>query len=406
MAAEHAYVLDVTTAGRVRWQVPGPPREPGLPQLPVLAVGAVAVLAQGIVLDGLRAADGHRVWSWAGNQVIAGMWRWHGLVVVLTQVSGSGGRPALIGLDASTGQARWTLRADGDVAGSYPTGDGGLAVISNGTLEVVDLSSGRVRWAGTPREYAMLTAPAMAVAGGALLVAVNGLLTSYDDQTGRVRWADTLLPRLQADGTGAPALQASAGLVYLSWWQGAQVLGISAADGRVEWRFAPGPQSVEAYAPGLVSVTDNSGRTWQDELDPAAGRVRWRAASSNPDTVTPAGTVTGPAGYEPGTSPAVGPNQVSLHGTLTGKTRWTSGLAGPPAQPAFPDGPLLIVPVAALDGSYLLTALRLSDGHRAWQVTLPEPAAAPLSAAAGGILIYTGNLVLPGLQPDPKPRAP
>jgi hypothetical protein len=154
----------------------------------------------------------------------------------------------------------------------------------------------------------------------------------------------------------------------------------------VEWRFAPvAAQSLDAYAPGLVSVQLNSGGAWQDELDPVTGRVRWQVASSNDATVTPAGIVTGPDGA----------NQISLRDTLTGRTRWTSGLNGLPALPFFPDGPLLIVPGAGPGGPDLLAALRLSDGHRAWQVALPEPVAAPLSAVPGGVLVYSANVILP-----------
>jgi hypothetical protein len=96
-----------------------------------------------------------------------------------------------------------------------------------------------------------------------------------------------------------------------------------------------------------------------------------------------------------------------VHDTLTGQTRWTARLAGPnlgwqlqaPALPVFPAGPLLIVPAAGLPaadlaGPELLTALRLSDGHRAWQVTTPEPVAAPPSAVPGGMLIYCADLRL------------
>jgi hypothetical protein len=36
----------------------------------------------------------------------------------------------------------------------------------------------------------------------------------------------------------------------------------------------------------------------------------------------------------------------------------------------------------------------MSDGHRAWQVTIPEPAVAPLSAVPGGVLVYTANILL------------
>ncbi len=59
------------------------------------------------------------------------------------------------------------------------------------------------------------------------------------------------------------------------------LLGISAADGHVKWRFAPSPpETLWNYAPGLMSVTSSSGGTWRDELDPATGRVRWQVASS------------------------------------------------------------------------------------------------------------------------------
>jgi outer membrane protein assembly factor BamB len=84
----------VTTTGRVRWQVPVPRPALGSGGLSPLAVGAVAVFAQGgvvslgAVLYGLRLADGHRLWSRAVSQGIAGMWRWQNLVVVLTNPGG------------------------------------------------------------------------------------------------------------------------------------------------------------------------------------------------------------------------------------------------------------------------------------------------------------------------------
>src|SRR5450756_2941765 len=138
----------------------------------------------------------------------------------------------------------------------------------------------------------------MAVGGGAVLIAVNGQLTSYDDRTGQVRWADALMPTHLAADSAELGLQASAGLVYMTGVQQladgqstSVLLGISAADGRVKWRFAPSPPdgSLDAYAPGLISVTSSSGATWQDELDPATGRVRWQVASPYHATVTPSG---------------------------------------------------------------------------------------------------------------------
>jgi hypothetical protein len=80
------------------------------------------------------------------------MWRWQNLVVVLTQPTDRSQPPlpVLTGLDASTGQARWTLPMGGGV-GFSPTADRGLAIALAGEdgvleLELVDLPSGRVRW--------------------------------------------------------------------------------------------------------------------------------------------------------------------------------------------------------------------------------------------------------------------
>jgi outer membrane protein assembly factor BamB len=391
-----AYALDVTTAGLVRWRVPLAPAEPGL-QVPPLAVGAVAVFVQDDVLYGLRLADGRRLWSRAVSQDIAGMWRWQDLIVVLTG-PGRTGRPlpVLTGLDASTGRPRWTLPLGADEGGLSPTADGGLAITvyrGNGVLEVVDLSSGRVRWA---LPVASTWAPV--AVGGAVLFAGNSQLTSYDDRTGQVRWTEALRPWTELDEGSTQA----SGLVYLTGevLQGVQgaggqwaqvLLGISAAGGRVQWRIvASPPGSLDPYAPGLMSVTVNAypGGTSQEELDPATGRVRWKVVSLYHAIATPGGIVTAP-----------GPDQVSMRDTLTGQTRWTARLAGgwlplvtspwqgSPGPSAFPVGPLLVVPAA---GPAVLAAFRMSDGHRAWQVTIPGPLHAPLTAVPGGMLAYAG----------------
>jgi outer membrane protein assembly factor BamB len=63
-------------------------------------------------------------------------------------------------------------------------------------------------------------------------------------------------------------------------------------------------------------------------------------------------------------------------GLSSGRVRWTR-----------PAGPLLIVSAASPDGPGLLTAFRMSDGHRAWQLTIPEPVTAPPSAVPGGMLV-------------------
>jgi outer membrane protein assembly factor BamB len=390
----HAYALDVTTAGRVRWQVRLATYASGA-QLSPLAAGTVAVFAQGDVVFGLRMADGHKLWSRAITQGVAGMWRWRSLVIVLTE-PGPGGLSLLTGLNAGTGLARWTLSVGFGINGVSPTADGGLAiVIWDSVLEVVDLSSGRVRWARPAGPVTGIVDSAMAVAGGVVLTAVNGQLTSYDDQTGQIRWTEALTPLALTAGSGDLSLQASGGLVYLTgvqqgirWPPSQLLLGVSAADGHVEWQFTPSqPETLWVYAPGLMSATSSSGRIWQDELDPATGRVRWRAASVYRAIATAAGVVTAP-----GTG---GTDRLSLRDTLSGQTRWTAALAGlslgwqrqAPALPVFPAGPFLVVPAAGPHGSELVTALRVSDGHRAWQITIPEPVAAPPSAVPGGMLL-------------------
>lgn len=406
------YAVNVTTAGRVRWQVPL--ALPGLASFrpSPLAAGAIAIFAQRGVLYGLRTADGHQVWSrdigeeTAANQDVAGMWLWHGLVIVLTD--GSGGPTLLAGLDASTGQVRWRRLIAAGVTESYRTGDGGLAMLrADDEIEVVDLSTGEVRWrrpAGYAPDASQNGGQPMAVTGGTVLFTVNGKLTGYDDRTGQVRWTDELMPIQLAASQGVPGLQAAAGLVYVTGVleQGAAqqptqvLLGISAATGRVQWRFVPSrPATLWNYAPGLVSVTFGSGDTWQDGLDPASGRVRWQVASTYHAIATPDGIVIAPG--------PDGRDLLSVYDTLTGQIRWTARFAGltpawrqqAPALTVYPAGPLLVVPAAGLAGRDQLTAFRLSDGRRAWQVTLPEPVAAPPSAVPGGMLVFSADLQLP-----------
>jgi outer membrane protein assembly factor BamB len=336
------------------------------------------------------------------------MWRWQGLVIVFPGHNpGPGGWPLLTGLDAATGQVRWTQPVAGNVHWSYPTADGGLAMLcGDDTLEVVDLSSGRVRWtrpAGYPATSSIAGLP-MAVVGGAVLFAVNGHLTSYDDRTGQIRWTDALRPIQLAYSLGTLNVQAAAEMVYLTGAvqqrdneQPAPVLlGISAADGHATWQFQASPtETLGACAPGLISVTSSSGGTWLDELDPATGRVRWQVASACQAIVTPAGIVTAPV--------TDGKDQISMHDTLTGQTRWTTSLAGlnagwqqqGQALPVFPAGPLLIVPAAVLAGPELLTAFRISDGDRAWQVTIPGGPSV-LSAAGRAGLAGSSVRVSPG----------
>jgi len=406
-----AWAIDVTTAGRVRWQTPLAAQGNGITvgrPLSPLAVGAVAIFTQDDVVYGLRLADGHRLWSWASRQTVEGMWRRQGLVVVLAvQRPGSRDLPRLAGLDASTGQVRWTLRIPGDIPGGLDvTADGGLAMIrADGVLQMVDLSDGRVRWArrpGFPPDPATGSMQwAMAVAAGMVLLALNGRLTSYDDRTGRVRWTEALMPIQLADGPNELSLQVHAGLVYLTAVQQRTsglstpvLLVISAVNGRLEWRFVSSPRGVlEAYASGLVYITTNSGGTWLYHLDPATGRMRWRAASGYPATVplaTSAGFVTG-SSFE-------GKDEISMRDALTGVSHWAVRLfklMGGGRLSVLPVGSLVVVTAGGANRPYapdLLVAFRIADGHRAWEITMPTQVLAPLSAVSGGMLVQSATV--------------
>ena len=334
------------------------------------------------------------------------MWRWQNLVVELTQAGFTGLPPArLAGLDASTGRTRWTVPiSNGTVDAFSPTADGGLAIRTGvGLLEVVDLATGRIRWSRPGGPDGLAADSAIVAAGGALLVSVDGRLSGYDDRTGQLRWTDSL-PNVRLE-PGSVRLQASDGLVYATQAQAnttgqpAQVLlAIDVANGRVKWRFVPrAPELLDAYAPGLMSVTDSVG-IGQDAFNPATGRVRWRVASVYHAVATPTGVVIGPDTVaEPDSNGSETFGRITLRDTLTGRTRWTVGEPPPgdgPTLLAFPAGPLLIVPVDA-EGTAELAAFRMSDGHRVWQITTTGPVQSPLSAVPGGVLAYAATVTLP-----------
>jgi outer membrane protein assembly factor BamB len=413
-SVRRAWAIEVTTAGRLRWQTPlaagGNSVKASRPMSP-LAVGVVVIFTQDDVVYGLRLADGHRLWSWASPQPVGGMWRWQGLVVVLAlQRPGSRVPSRLTGLDASTGQVRWTLHIPGAIPGDLGvTADGGLALVrEDGVLQVVDLSGGRVRWArpaGFPPDPATgNTQWAMAVAVGMVLLAVNGRLTSYDDRAGRVRWTEALMPIQLAHGPNELRLQVHADLVYLTAVQQRTaelwtpvLLVISAVNGRLEWRFAARSREVlDAYAAGLVYTTTNSGGARLYHLDPATGRMRWRVTSGYPAAVplaTSAGFVTGSIldGLD-------GMDEIIMRDALTGASRWAVrlfGLMGGGKLSVLLTGPLVVVTASSANRPYapdLLVAFSIADGHRVWEITMPMQVPGPLSAVSGGMLVQSATV--------------
>ncbi|HLJ98939.1 MAG TPA: PQQ-binding-like beta-propeller repeat protein [Streptosporangiaceae bacterium] len=242
--------MSVSRAGLVRWRspLPVPGNAVGSAIAPVLA-GPAAVLAQDEMVFGVRLADGRRLWAWQGGDLVYGMWRSGGLVVVLTgQVSDHARLTALV---IATGRVRWSLRLPGQglYGGQAVTADGGLAMTrEDGTLQVVNLADDIVRWARRTG-----TSPVPAVAGRLVLVGVNGTAAAFDTRTGVRLWVIRGLP-------GQSLLQVAGRLVLVtSTAQGpglpTAVTAIDPAAGRVAWRFDPGsPVTVLGVGPAEVAA--------------------------------------------------------------------------------------------------------------------------------------------------------
>jgi outer membrane protein assembly factor BamB len=348
--------MEVTNAGQVRWQTPLMKEGiPGAGTAPLVA-GSIAIFGQDDVVHALRLSDGRPLWSWTSRQIIRDLFQWQGLAIVYAAGSSTA---SLAGLDAATGQIRWTrpIGIPSDVA---VTADGGLAMMfpsdTGDMIQVVNLSDGSFRWSGMAEAPPDATpSPAIAATGGSVLVAGDGRLTSYGDQTGEVRWAEAL-PPIQPP-LGGLWLAADADRVYLAGVQQsaadgpgtAVLLGVNPVNGRIEWRFTSAPATtIQILGPGLVSLETGEGVTWLDDLNPVTGRLRWRVVTT------------------------------SATGAML-----------------FAGGRLIAVLSTSDSGRGLLTAIDSADGHRAWQVTLPTVVSFPLLAAPGGLLVNAATVTLP-----------
>ncbi|HEY6501657.1 MAG TPA: PQQ-binding-like beta-propeller repeat protein, partial [Streptosporangiaceae bacterium] len=217
----------------------------------------VAVLAQDGIVHGIRLADGHPLWSWPGGQSVYGLWRWGGLVAVLTDQVSNHAR--LTGLDAATGAVRWSLRlpARGLLGGQALTAGGGLAMVVSGQgIQVVNLTDGRVRW-----QRRITASPALTAAGGVVIYGLNGRLTGYDARTGRPRWTIPVgVPQY-------PAVQVAGGLVLVnSNATGPSIpntlTAVIPATGRVAWRFDPPTPATDPGAPVTVLSAGPAAWPW------------------------------------------------------------------------------------------------------------------------------------------------
>jgi outer membrane protein assembly factor BamB len=382
----HGWAAEVSDTGRVIWQTSLPTHGNDVSSAirPVI-VGGVTVFAQDGVVHGLRVAGGRPLWSWAHGQSVYGIWRWQGLVAVLTDQVSNHAR--LTGLDAATGAVRWTraLPGPGLLGNLAPTADGGLAMIRpDGVLQVVSLADGAVRWSRKPG-----ASPALAASSGLVIFGVSGRLTGYDDRTGAPRWTIRGLP---AD----PIVQAVNGLVLVtSNLQGGgaptALTAVVPGAGRVAWRFDPREAvTVLAAGPsGLAVATYYQYRLYL--LDPRTGRPRWRADTAVTQDAIPLLTSTDVIGQE-----GFGPVKIVDRRAADGRIRWQHTISPSEAggQPVVRAGQLAVVqtdPARSGQPSSLL-AYRLADGGRAWQAGLPAFVAVGPVVVPGGMLVQPSDL--------------
>jgi outer membrane protein assembly factor BamB len=410
-----AWAQEVSLSGQVGWQVllgKGPEEEQG-PDAEPLAVGGVAVFAQTGVVHGFRLAGGQALWTYTDGLSVYGMWRWQGLVVVLSGQSGGG--PAiqgdtwggrLTGLDAATGVVRWTLPMSGigPQTDAVATADGGLAVAGMlGQLLMVDMADGTVRWSRA------ITDPAgLAAAAGLALYGSDDRLTAYDDRTGVPRWTAASMDM------DLPRMQLAAGLLLVSSaFGGTPVTAYAPSTGRVAWTFeTPGPQagatsSYVAAAAGTAGVAvavanlPDPGRLYL--LDLATGRVRWRAPA-----LVGAGPLLTAAGVIDieGTA-AKGPAAIVDRDAADGRIRWQDKLqqqfsdAGQGMVQLVQAGQLTLVQSNAGPGQVTLSAYRLDDGSLAWQTSLPENVADSPDPVPGQGVLVQPDLPFSGCGPVP-----
>ena len=305
----------------------------------------MAVVADGDAVTGLRLADGRLLWRWARPPWVDGMWRWRGLVAVLT--GGHSPHPLLTGLDAATGAVAWTRYLPADVYGlSAVTADGGLAVTGGGplvaggagALEVVSLGDGHIRWTRRMGLYGPL-----AVAGRLVLATPDGQrLDGYDDRTGVTRWA---LSNLASDSF----VTAQTGRAVVTWTSRPHAMttilaSVDLATGQVRWQFSPQP-SVSDEGP-LVALDTRGGPAvlatsylpgWLWLLSGRDGHLRWRVPASLLPSTAPLPAGADVVTLEHQEQPSRRSRRPSAWSAGTPQPARSGGRAGsraaPPAQP-------------------------------------------------------------------------
>jgi outer membrane protein assembly factor BamB len=397
---------------------PGTGQDSTPPALSPVSVGGVAAFGYGNVVSARRLSDGRPVWqrayptaakSAAGQ--IGGLWAWHGELIVLTAPVYLGERPVdmrVQALSPATGAVRWTANlGPGDLYNEQVVTSGGvLAVITEtggsggrGKLMAVGLDAGRLLWS---RPYGVQEGTDGPDAVGPVLVmASHGTVTGFDARTGAVRWSHSGMP----GAVGSVAGPGDEVLLYDLLQQASPpqrpvpasrlfpVTALDAVTGRVLWRAKTAGPVSELSARGAVITVGTSGPYRLTLLNPA-GHAVWSAPDYLPNPLSWVDTGTDlvyvssePDVNAPGVQPGL--TRVTDRRLSTGAVRWSLRLGAYSSnQIVQPDGGnVLVTDQPGSGGAPAALALDAASGQIRGQAPLALTVNAPPTVAGGGALL-------------------
>src|SRR4051794_33259558 len=269
----HAALFAYDLSGHLRWRLPVPVEgDDSNPVGPVLENG-VEFVALGRVLHAVRISDGKELWTYPYGEDAYGVWLGGGTGSLLVgQVST---HAQLLGLDPATGATRWTVSIPGRglFANQAQTADNGLAWIrEDGSLQVVDLATGRIRWS-----HHLGLSPGIGALGNTVVFTHRGNLLGYDSRTGALRWTAKV-------GAANTELTMEGDLAIL--WPNSDSAGVPSPDVAVDVTTGPVVGSFDRQqfaAPagsggGLVLFATYFDRRLY-AVDARTGALRWQATT-------------------------------------------------------------------------------------------------------------------------------
>ena len=221
-----------------------------------------------LVPAALDMASGREIWSADPATASGSPWP---LIAVRDGVAWSGDGSVTV-LDGTTGAVRWELAIANEGALSAPSaGSGRLYVASVRALRAFDATDGRLLWrCEEPQPAALRFVPPLAQCDGRLVVVArtlhpgDGIVCCHDAATGARVWSrETEMPWHMAMAEGR---------VFL---RGAQIQALEGRSGRTVWSVDMGGCSPVEVLDGLVYIVEGLDRKGIFALRADSGRQVW-----------------------------------------------------------------------------------------------------------------------------------